>query len=101
MWRIFVAQNRAATRLFGLAYAVVENGVRIREDAKHIIQPFFSTRSIKGAGLGLWTSKGIIRKYGAECSQETERRRIHARSNDVSKIAGAVYRSRQPDERAA
>jgi nitrogen-specific signal transduction histidine kinase len=25
--------------------------------------PFFTTKSIKGTGLGLWISKGIIQKY--------------------------------------
>jgi PAS domain S-box-containing protein len=38
------------------------NGIR-REDAGHLFQPFFTTKSAKGTGLGLWISKGIVQKY--------------------------------------
>jgi signal transduction histidine kinase len=34
------------------------------EDAKHLLEPFFTTKSTKGTGLGLWISKGIVQKYG-------------------------------------
>jgi len=33
------------------------------EHAKRLFEPFFSTKSTKGTGLGLWISKGIIQKY--------------------------------------
>lgn len=33
------------------------------EDAKRLFEPFFSTKSSKGTGLGLWISKGILQKY--------------------------------------
>ena len=33
------------------------------EHALHIFEPFFSTKSNKGTGLGLWISKGIVQKY--------------------------------------
>lgn len=33
------------------------------EDAKRLFEPFFSTKSTKGTGLGLWISRGIIQKY--------------------------------------
>jgi PAS domain S-box-containing protein len=33
------------------------------EHAKHLFEPFFSTKAAKGTGLGLWISKGIIQKY--------------------------------------
>ncbi len=48
----------------GAAISVVDTGIGIRpEDAKRLFQPFFSTKSTKGTGLGLWISKGIVQKY--------------------------------------
>jgi PAS domain S-box-containing protein len=48
----------------GAAISVVDTGVGIRpEDLRRLFQPFFSTKSTKGTGLGLWISKGIVQKY--------------------------------------
>lgn len=48
----------------GMAISVSDTGNGIRpEDAKHLFEPFFSTKSTKGTGLGLWISKGILQKY--------------------------------------
>jgi two-component system, NtrC family, sensor kinase len=48
----------------GTAISIVDTGVGIRsEDARRLFQPFFSTKSTKGTGLGLWISKGIVQKY--------------------------------------
>ena len=48
----------------GTAISVIDTGIGIRpEDAKRLFQPFFSTKSTKGTGLGLWISKGIVQKY--------------------------------------
>jgi PAS domain S-box-containing protein len=61
-----------ATQSRGLAICVSDTGSGIRpEDAKRLFEPFFSTKSAKGTGLGLWISKGIIQKYDG---------RIHFRS---------------------
>ena len=52
------------TRRRGIAVAITDtgNGIR-REDARRLFQPFFTTKSAKGTGLGLWISKGIVQKY--------------------------------------
>ncbi len=51
----------------GTAISVVDTGVGIRpEDARRLFQPFFSTKSTKGTGLGLWISKGIVQKYDGQ-----------------------------------
>jgi PAS domain S-box-containing protein len=48
----------------GTSISILDTGVGIRpEDAKRLFQPFFSTKSTKGTGLGLWISKGIVQKY--------------------------------------
>lgn len=48
----------------GTAISILDSGVGINpEDAKRLFQPFFSTKSTKGTGLGLWISKGIVQKY--------------------------------------
>jgi signal transduction histidine kinase len=52
------------TQRRGIAISVIDtgNGIR-REDAIRLFQPFFTTKSAKGTGLGLWISKGIVQKY--------------------------------------
>ena len=53
----------------GIAISILDTGVGIRpEDAKRIFQPFFTTKSTKGTGLGLWISKGIVQKYEGHIS---------------------------------
>jgi PAS domain S-box-containing protein len=48
----------------GVRIFVSDTGSGIKqEDANRLFEPFFSTKSTKGTGLGLWISKGIIRKY--------------------------------------
>lgn len=48
----------------GVSISVSDTGVGIRhEDVEKLFQPFFTTKSTKGTGLGLWISKGIVQKY--------------------------------------
>src|SRR5437588_9721668 len=48
----------------GMCVSVCDTGSGIPpEHAKRLFEPFFSTKSTKGTGLGLWISKGIIQKY--------------------------------------
>ena len=48
----------------GVRVSITDSGAGIRpEDAKRLFEPFFSTKSTKGTGLGLWISKGILQKY--------------------------------------
>lgn len=61
--RVRDALDRGTQRR-GIACSVVDTGAGIRpEDAHRLFQPFFTTKSAKGTGLGLWISKGIIQKY--------------------------------------
>jgi PAS domain S-box-containing protein len=63
--RLRVAEGTdPVTQRRGIVISVIDtgNGVR-REDARRLFQPFFTTKSAKGTGLGLWISKGIVQKY--------------------------------------
>jgi PAS domain S-box-containing protein len=52
------------TQRRGIAVSVIDTGAGIRpEDARRLFQPFFTTKSAKGTGLGLWISRGIVQKY--------------------------------------
>lgn len=56
----------------GVAVSVLDEGSGINpDDAKRLFEPFFSTKSTKGTGLGLWISKGIIQKYDGAISFRT------------------------------
>jgi signal transduction histidine kinase len=49
--------------------SIVDTGIGIKhEDVRRLFEPFFSTKSTKGTGLGLWISKGIIQKYDGRIS---------------------------------
>jgi PAS domain S-box-containing protein len=53
----------------GITVLVTDTGVGIkRQDARKLFEPFFSTKSTKGTGLGLWISKGIVQKYDGRIS---------------------------------
>lgn len=61
--------------LRGTAISILDTGAGIQpEDAEKIFQPFFSTKSTKGTGLGLWISKGIVQKYDGRISFRSHRR---------------------------
>lgn len=48
----------------GVRVSLVDTGAGIRpDDTERLFEPFFSTKSEKGTGLGLWISKGIVTKY--------------------------------------
>ncbi|MGH9588517.1 MAG: hybrid sensor histidine kinase/response regulator [Acidobacteriaceae bacterium] len=54
----------APSRPRGVRIFVSDNGSGIDPaDAKRLFEPFFSTKSSKGTGLGLWISRGILQKY--------------------------------------
>ncbi|HEY3706831.1 MAG TPA: ATP-binding protein [Terracidiphilus sp.] len=58
----------------GTAISILDTGIGIQpEDLKRLFQPFFSTKSTKGTGLGLWISKGIIQKYDGTLTCRTFR----------------------------
>ena len=58
----------------GVAISIIDTGAGIQpQDAKRLFEPFFSTKSTKGTGLGLWISKGIAQKYDGRISFRSHR----------------------------
>lgn len=59
----------------GTMVSIFDTGKGIQpEDAHQLFQPFFSTKSTKGTGLGLWISKGIVQKYDGRITCRSVRR---------------------------
>jgi signal transduction histidine kinase len=53
----------------GISVSIVDTGVGVKpQDSQRLFEPFFSTKSTKGTGLGLWISRGIIQKYEGRIS---------------------------------
>lgn len=62
------------TNLRGTIASIIDTGKGIRpEDRGRLFQPFFSTKSTKGTGLGLWISQGIVQKHDGRISCRTFR----------------------------
>ncbi len=87
-----------ATLRRGISIRITDTGVGIQpQDAKKLFEPFFSTKSTKGTGLGLWISKGIAQKYDGNIAFRSYRHetgsittfRVFLPSNGVFNI-GAV-----------
>ncbi len=77
----------------GIAISISDTGSGIKpEDAKRLFEPFFSTKSAKGTGLGLWISKGIIQKYEGT---------IHFRSVRLSDGSATCFRVFLPGQLAS
>jgi two-component system, NtrC family, sensor kinase len=72
---VFVRETTDWTRnLRGTMVSIIDTGGGIQpEDAPQLFQPFFSTKSTKGTGLGLWISRGIVQKYEGRITYRTVR----------------------------
>ena len=58
----------------GVQVEIVDNGPGISEvNSTNLFQPFFSTKGEQGTGLGLWVSRGIIRKHGGAITLESRK----------------------------
>jgi two-component system, chemotaxis family, CheB/CheR fusion protein len=59
----------------GVRIVVADTGAGIRRsDITHIFEPFYTTKTDAGTGLGLWLSHGIIQKHGGSI-------RVRSRTN--------------------
>jgi signal transduction histidine kinase len=73
--RVYVREaTDRLTQRRGASISIIDTGVGISpEDARRLFEPFFSTKSTKGTGLGLWISKGIVQKYDGRISYRSYR----------------------------
>jgi len=59
----------------GIMISILDTGKGIDPaDGPHLFEPFFSTKSTKGTGLGLWISQGIVQKYDGSIRCRSYRR---------------------------
>jgi signal transduction histidine kinase len=72
---VYIRESTDWTRnLHGTIVSILDTGKGIRpEDRRQLFQPFFSTKSTKGTGLGLWISQGIVHKYDGRITCRTYR----------------------------
>ena len=62
--RTRASSSRSAAGIQGVMVTVADNGSGIPENArKNIFDAFFTTKQLKGSGLGLWLSSGIVNKH--------------------------------------
>jgi PAS domain S-box-containing protein len=74
--RIRISKASAGAIRRGLSVSIIDTGTGVSEvDARKLFQPFFSTKSTKGTGLGLWISRGIVQKYEGSITFRTFRGR--------------------------
>ena len=67
----------------GIRVTVADNGTGIPSaDLARIFEPFYTTKKETGTGLGLWVSKGIVRKHGGS---------IRVRSRVEGRGRGTVF----------
>ncbi len=77
----------------GMRITVADNGHGMsRETLSRIFEPFFSTKTMTGTGLGLWVSQGIVQKHEG---------RIKVRSSVSPKHPGTVFSVFVPHRRPA
>lgn len=82
----------------GIIISIVDTGVGISpEDAKRLFQPFFTTKSTKGTGLGLWISKGIVQKYDGSLTCRSCRTNGHSTTCFRIFLPVSVSHSRSAD----
>jgi signal transduction histidine kinase len=65
--RITQARDWREPHRKGVRVLIADDGTGVsREYRTKLFQPFFSTKGEKGSGLGLWITRGIVRKHGGK-----------------------------------
>lgn len=70
----------------GVRVTIADNGPGIPEEVKsRIFDAFFTTKELKGSGLGLWLTRGIIAKHGGTIRFRSRQR------NGGSGLSGTIF----------
>lgn len=70
----------------GISLTIADNGVGMdSETCSRIFEPFFSTKDIRGTGLGLWISREIVTKHQGSI-------RVRSRRSSPDLCAGTIFR---------
>lgn len=63
----------------GVAITIHDNGVGIPASIRsRIMEPFFTTKELKGTGLGLWLTRNIVSKHGGSLRFKTQQTPEHS-----------------------
>jgi len=74
----------------GVRITVADTGSGIpRDHLRQVFEPFYTTKKDTGTGLGLWVSRGIVRKHGGS---------IRVRSRTEGSATGTVFSIFLPQE---
>lgn len=75
---VYEARKWSDARLTGVRIVIADTGAGIpAEKLRQIGEPFFTTKGQQGTGLGLWVSRGILRKYGGDLQVWSSTMREH------------------------
>ena len=76
----------------GIVFTIHDEGPGIpREIRSRILEPFFTTKELKGTGLGLWLAKSIILKHAGT---------LRFRSRSTAQRSGTCFRVFLPEGRS-
>lgn len=75
--RLYESRSRVGERQPGIRLVVADNGGGIsRQSLRRIGDAFYTTKGQDGTGLGMWVTRGILRKYNGRmhiCSSTSEK----------------------------
>ena len=81
--RVSATRDWASPSRCGVRISIADSGLGIsRQNQKSVFHPFFTTKGESGTGLGLWLSRGIVRRHGG---------RMNLRSRTKGEPRGAVF----------
>ena len=76
----------------GIRIVLADNGAGIGNDhLQHIFEPFYTTKGVKGSGLGLWVTQNIVAKHGGFI-------RVRSRTGQGSGTVFSIFLPSTPEQ---
>lgn len=73
-----ILRTRDLNDVGNVLISVCDNGVGMSpETAERIFEPFYTTKSSRGSGLGLWVTRGIVEKHNGTIRMRTSQSEEH------------------------